>query len=184
MSGYMLTRRHTGWDVVLGGLVLVIGLVILGNAVVVTRISVQFLGWMLVLAGVVGLLAAALGRGSGLSRASAVGGAMALVAGLVCLRNVEAAALTLTLIIGALLLLTGVVRLFGAAATTEHRGVMLVAGLVSTVLGLVVLLNLVDASYALIGVLLGIQTVIDGITTMVAGRLTVTAAPETSTEPV
>src|SRR5688500_18038849 len=98
MYGYMLTRRHTGWDVALGGLVLVIGLVILGIAVVVTRVSVQFLGWMLILAGVVGLLAAALNRGSGLSRASAVGGAMSLVAGLVCLRNVEAAALTLTLI--------------------------------------------------------------------------------------
>jgi membrane protein HdeD len=184
MSGYTLTRRHTGWDVALGALLVVVGLVILGNAVVATRISVQFLGWMLVIAGGVGLVAAALSVRSGLARAAAAGGAMSLVAGLMCLRHVEAAALTLTLIVGALLLLAGVVRLFAAAATTENRGAMLVGGVVSTVLGLVVLLNLVDASYALIGVLLGIQTVIDGITTMVVGRLTVAAAPPSSAEPV
>jgi membrane protein HdeD len=178
MSDYKLTRSHTGWDVAFGGLLVVIGLAILGNVAVATRVSVQFLGWMLVIAGIVGLLVAALGFRTAMARASALGGAMSLVAGLICLRNVEAAALTLTLVVGSLFLLAGVMRLFAAAATPENRVVMVVGGVVSTVLGLVVLLNLVEASYSLLGVLLGIQVVADGIVMMVAGRLTVVTAGE------
>jgi uncharacterized membrane protein HdeD (DUF308 family) len=176
MSDLKLTRSHTGWDVAVGGLLVVIGLVILGNAVAATRVSVQFLGWMLVLAGAAGLLVAVLATRSELSKATAVGGAMSLVAGVVCLRHVEAAALTLTLIVGAMLLLSGVVRLFVAAATPEHRPVMLLGGVVSTILGLIVLFNLVEASYALLGILLGIQVLVDGVVLLVAGRLTVVSA--------
>ncbi len=180
MSDLKLVRSHTGWDVALGGVLVVVGLVILGNAVAATRISIQFLGWMLVLAGVVGLLAAVFARGTELSRASAVGGAMSFVAGVVCLRHVEAAALTLTLIVGAMFLLTGVVRLFAAASTPEHRMVLLLGGVVSTVLGLIVLFNIVEASYALLGVLLGIQVLVDGIVLLVVGRLAMVSATEPS----
>jgi membrane protein HdeD len=177
MSDYKLTRSRTGWDVAIGGLLVVLGLVILGNVVAVTRVSVQFLGWMLVVAGVVGLVAALLSLGSELSRASALGGAVSLVAGLMCLRHVEAAALTLTLIVGGLFLLTGLVRLVAAAASPEHRVPMLVGGTISTVLGLIVLLNLVEASYSLLGVLVGIQVVADGLVLMIAGRVSVVTGP-------
>ena len=135
MADFTLTRKHSGWDVVLGGGLVVVGLVILGNAVIATRVSVQFLGWMLVIAGVAGLLGALLSLRSGGFWHPAIGGAVFLVAGLMCLRHVHAAALTLTLIVGSLFLLTGVVRLFAAAAAEEGRWALLFGGAVSTVAG-------------------------------------------------
>ena len=167
-----LTRRRTPWNTVLGLVLVVIGLGILANAVVATRVSVQFLGWMLVLAGVAGLVAALLGLRSGGVAANAIGSAVLLVLGLMCLRNVEAAAVTLTLVAGSLFLLTGLVRVVAAVAGDGQRLGLLIGGGVGIVLGLVVLLNLFTASYALLGVLIGIQTVGEGLTMILVGGLT------------
>ena len=182
MSAVTTTRTRSGGDLVLGALVTAIGLVVLGNAVVATRVSIQFLGWMLVFAGILALAAAIFSvLRSGKSGFSGIGGAACLVVGLVCLRNVEAAAVTLTLIVGALYLMTGVARLVAAAGADDRRWPLLVAGAVSTALGLVVLLNVLDASYSLLGVLLGIQIVVEGLTMILVGRLTVEVAPPEQT---
>ena len=172
MSELALTRSRTVGSSVAGALLVLIGLVILGNAVVATTISVRFLGWMLLLAGIVGLVAALVTSREGGSWSTAVGGSLLLVVGLMCLRNVEAAALTLTLIAGALFLLTGVLRLVAAVGRPDHRWTLLFAGVISTALGLAVLLNLFTASYALLGVLLGIQAVAEGLTMILLGGLT------------
>ena len=47
---------------------------------------------------------------------------------------------------------------------------LLLGGVVSLALGLIVLFNLVDASYNLLGLLLGIQVVAEGLAIMVFGR--------------
>jgi uncharacterized membrane protein HdeD (DUF308 family) len=54
--------------------------------------------------------------------------------------------------------------------TPEYRIPLVFAGVVSTALGLIVLFNLVTASYVLLGVLLGVQALVDGITMMLIGR--------------
>jgi len=175
MSSFALTRSRTPWSVALGAVLVVIGLVILANAVVATRVSVQFLGWMLILAGVAGLVSALIGIRSGGFASNALGAGVFLVLGLMCLRNVEAAAVTLTLIAGSLFLLTGIVRLLAAAVSEGHRAVLLLSGALGTALGLAVLLNLFDASYALLGILIGIQTLGEGLTMILVGGITVTA---------
>jgi uncharacterized membrane protein HdeD (DUF308 family) len=175
MADFTLTRKHSGWDVLVGGGLVVLGLVILGNAVIATRVSIQFLGWLLVIAGVAGLLGGLLSLRSGRFWPAVISGAVFLVAGLVCLRHTHAAAVTLTLVVGSLFLLTGVVRLFAAAAAVESRWALLLGGAVSTLLGLVVLLNLFDASYALLGVLLGIQVLVEGVAIAVVGRVSVSS---------
>jgi membrane protein HdeD len=104
------------------------------------------------------------------------------VLGLFLLRNVVAGALTLTLITGALLLTIGLTRIFGAFGVPEARGLLLVSGLISAALGLFVLLNLATATFTLLGVLLGTQTLLDGITLIAAGRIRPTrSASGTST---
>ena len=115
------------------------------------------------------------------SRRHAVGSGVLLVLGLMCLRNVEAAAVTLTLVAGALFLLTGLVRVIAAVAGDGHRLGLLVGGGIGIVLGLAVLLNLFTASYALLGVLIGIQTVGEGLTMILVGGLTMaTSRPSRS----
>jgi uncharacterized membrane protein HdeD (DUF308 family) len=181
MTDFALTRNRTGWSTVLGGLLVVVGVAVLANAAVATRVSVQFLGWMLVLCGVVGLVAALAGLRSGGSASHAVGAGVLLALGLMCLRNVEAAALTLTLVAGTVFLLGGVVRLVLAMANPEHRVALVISGVVSTALGLAVLLNLVDASYALLGVLIGVQLLAEGVTMVLIGGITVTTPSRAAT---
>jgi uncharacterized membrane protein HdeD (DUF308 family) len=183
MPDVALTRSRTTWSTVLGGALVLVGVVVLANAAVATRVSVQFLGWMLVISGVVGLLAALGGLRSGVSGSHAVGAAVLLALGLMCLRNVEAAAVTLTLVAGTVFLLGGLVRLVLALADPARRIALVISGVVSTALGLAVLLNLFEASYALLGVLIGIQLLAEGITMVLVGGITVTTTREASATP-
>lgn len=174
MTDFALVRNRTTWSTVLGGALVLVGVVVLANAAVATRVSVQFLGWMLVISGAVGLVAALAGLRSGVSGSHAVGAGVLLALGLMCLRNVEAAAVTLTLVAGTVFLLGGIVRLVLALGDPDRRVALVLGGVVSTALGLVVLLNLFEASYALLGVLIGIQLLAEGVTMVLVGGITVT----------
>jgi uncharacterized membrane protein HdeD (DUF308 family) len=170
MSETFLERHRTGWDVVLGALLVIGGLVVLGHAAFATTVSVLFLGWMLLLAGVVALIGSLFRIGEGDFWSAALSGGLLAVLGLMILRNTEAAALTLTLIAGALFLVSGIVRLVVGVETPECRIPLIFGGVISAGLGLIVLFNLVDASFVLLGVLLGVQALVDGITMMLIGR--------------
>ncbi|HEX6248295.1 MAG TPA: DUF308 domain-containing protein [Nocardioidaceae bacterium] len=181
MTESVLERSRTGWDIALGALLVVGGLIILGHAVIATTVSVLFLGWMLLLFGIVGLLGSLFRIGKGGFWASALTGGLLTVLGLVFLRNVEAAAVTLTLVAGSLFLVGGITRLVASATQPEFRVALIVSGVVSTALGLIVLFNLFSASFVLLGVLLGVETIMDGIALMLMGRIH--AVPSTSVQP-
>jgi uncharacterized membrane protein HdeD (DUF308 family) len=178
MFGIAVTRERTAFSFLLGALLVVIGLVILAHAATATEVSIRFLGWMLVLSGIAGLAAAVFGMRSGGAWSAAVGGGGCFVAGLMCLRHVDLAAVTLTLIIGAVLLLGGIVRLVFAAADDENRLALLLGGGMSAILGLVVLFNLFEASSTLLGFLLGIQTLVEGLSMVIVGRVTGISTPQ------
>jgi uncharacterized membrane protein HdeD (DUF308 family) len=162
--------RRTGWDVVLGALLVIGGLAILGDAAFATEVSVKFIGWVLLIVGLLGLGAAVFRIGKGGFWSVALSGGVLTVLGLFFLRNTQAAALTLTLIAGTIFLTSGIVRLVASAADPEYRLPLLFGGVVSTGLGLIVLFNLFDASYVLVGVLLGIQVLVDGLSMILVGR--------------
>lgn len=171
MSDSVLARSRTGWDIALGAVLVIGGLIVLGHAVIATTVSVLFVGWMLVLFGVVGLLGSLFRIGKGGFWTSALTGALLTVLGLVMLRNVEAAAVTLTLVAGTMFLTGGIVRLVAAGGMPEYRIALILSGIVSTALGLIVLFNLFEASFVLLGVFLGIEMLTDGIAMMLVGRV-------------
>lgn len=174
MSEAFITRKRTGWDIALGALLVIGGIIILVNAAVATKVSILFLGWMLLIGGIIGLISALFNIGKGAFWPSAITGALLTALGLMFLRNTEATAVTLTLLIGALFLTTGIARLFAAGGAPEYRFALLFSGAVSTILGLIVLFNLYDASYGLIGVLIGIDVLAEGLAMMIVGRTTIT----------
>jgi uncharacterized membrane protein HdeD (DUF308 family) len=174
MREIVVEHRRTGWDIALGILLVIAGLVVLGNAAVATTVSMLFIGWLTLAAGVITLLGALLRVGGDGFWLTAICGGLLSVLGLVIVRNPSVAALTLTLVAGAFFLAGGVVRLAVAFGRQEYRWPLLLSGIVSTALGLIVLFNLVDASYALLGILLGIELLIDGLTIMLIGRIHVT----------
>src|SRR5690242_17676853 len=163
-----LERRRTGWDVVLGILLVLAGLVVLANAVVATFLSVLLLGWFAVGAGVVTLVGAFVRGSSGISWSAAFGGAVLVVLGVFIVRNPLGGAVGLTVLAGSLFLAVGLARLIAASQVPAARGLLIVTGIVSVLLGLVVLFNLWAAAPALLGILLGIQIVIEGVVIAVA----------------
>jgi len=167
----VMERRRTGWDVVLGILLLLAGLFVLGNAVVATFLSVLFLGWLAIGSGVVAVAGAFFRRESGVSWSAALGGAVLIVLGVIMVRDPLAGAAGFTLLAGALFLAVGLTRLFAATQMPSARVVLVVSGILSIALGLIVLFNLSIAVPSLLGLLLGIQVLIEGATILVAGRM-------------
>lgn len=179
MTESVLERTHTGWDIALGALLAVGGLVILGHAALATAVSVLFLGWMLLVVGVVGLAGSLFRIGKGGFWASALSGGLLTVLGLVLLRNPSVGAITLTLVGGAMFLAGGIVRLVAAGGMPEYRIPLALSGIVSAALGLIVLLNLFEASLVLLGVMLGVEALADGIAMMLMGRVHFVRTPTT-----
>jgi len=183
MTQTTLEMRRTGWDLVLGALLFLAGLVILGNAAFATALSVMILGWIVLIGGVLTLVASLFRIGQGGFWSTALSGGLLTVIGLLFVSHTGAAALTLTLIMGTVFLVSGVVRLVLAANEPENRGLMIFSGAVSTILGLLVLFNAFAASFVLLGILLGIQVLVDGLTMMLVGRLHMPALPHGGTHP-
>jgi uncharacterized membrane protein HdeD (DUF308 family) len=173
MAGTVGGRRaegRTGLDLVLGGLQVLVGLVILGHAAVATTLSLLFVGWVLFGTGVFVLALCLFQIGKDGFWSGLLGGGLMTVLGLVFLRHTTAAAATVTLVAGALFTVIGIARLAAAYSFPRQRLPLLLGGIVSLGLGLLVLFNLVDATYTLLGVLLGIEVITEGLATMVFGR--------------
>jgi uncharacterized membrane protein HdeD (DUF308 family) len=182
-----VVRRRTGWDIAIGLLLIIASVVVLGHAVLATAVSVLFLGWMILLSGIALVVAAFFRIRSGGFWSAALGGSVLFVLGLVLLRNPGAAAVTLTLVAGALIFAEGVMRLVSAVQnrSTLDRWLLVISGVISVGLGLFVLLNIIEASYVFLGVLLGVQGLVEGLTLIAVGRLraAVPAAPAQAPPP-
>jgi len=170
-------------DLVLGGLLFLGGLFVLANAAFATAASVVFVGWILLIGGILALIGSLFRIGRGGFWSMALTGALLAVLGLVFLRHTGAAVVTLTLVAGVIFLVSGIVRLVVAGSEPEHRAMLIVGGVISTVLGLLVLFNLVAASFLLLGVLLGVQMLTDGLSIMLIGRLHMPAIPRGGPKP-
>ncbi|MCD2195227.1 DUF308 domain-containing protein [Actinomycetospora endophytica] len=162
--------RRSGWDIVLGIVLVVVGLLVLANAALATVVSIFFIGWAAVIGGIVLLVQAVVRRKEGSVWSMIVGGAVLLVLGIFVLRNPAAGLVTLTLVAGALFLVVGVTRIAMSGAVPEGRWIVVTSGVISVLLGLLVLLNLTTASVLLLGILLGVQTLLEGVTVLVARR--------------
>lgn len=170
VGGVTLERSRSGWDIVWGVLLVIAGIAILVHAVAATAISVFFLGWLAVIGGIVGLVAGLFRIGKGGFWPAIISGALLLVLGVVILRNPAVSVVSLTLLAGTLFLMGGVLRIVAAFQIDQNRGVMIFSGIVSLGLGLIVVFNLIEASFLLLGTLLGVQAIVDGITLLVLGR--------------
>ena len=175
----VMERRRSGWDVVLGILLVVGGLVVLGDVVLASVVSLLFIAWSALSAGVVLLIDALTKLRSGGAVWPAIGGAVLLVVGIFMLRNPAIALVTITLMMGSMFLVGGIARLVSAFSAPGYRVVLVFSGLASLALGLFVFFNPLTASLTLLGVMLGIQILIDGLTLIVAGRMHPAAVPAT-----
>jgi membrane protein HdeD len=168
------TRRTTAstsvTDVLLGLLLVAGGLVLLVGTSLKVIPSIVGLSAFVLVAGLAGILGAIIGRTSAGFFTEIVSGAELTVLGLVLLRFPETPAATAQLLAGALFAVNGIVRLASATEFPSLRGIMLVGGAASLALAAAVFTGAVPATVGNLGLLVGVELVVDGVSAVLIGR--------------
>jgi uncharacterized membrane protein HdeD (DUF308 family) len=157
-------RAKWGWILALGIVYAVAGFIALGSVVMATAASVLIVGVMMIVAGVAEIINAFQCKGWGRFLIWALLGVLYIVAGFVTFENPLLAALVLTLLLGASLVASGIVRIFLAFSMKREQPWMwvLLSSIVTLLLGLLILARWPVSSVYVLGIFLGIDLVVAG----------------------
>lgn len=158
-------RRNWGWLLFWGILLIVLGIIALGDAVLVTFISMFIFGWVLLIAGVVEAVQALRHRkaGPGHSLVHVLNAVLGIVVGVMLLRYSLAGAVVITLLLAAYFTVAGVFR--SVAALTVRIpgwGWALASGIITLILGILVWARWPLSGLWVIGLFIGIDLIIAG----------------------
>jgi uncharacterized membrane protein HdeD (DUF308 family) len=164
-------RHRWGWIVAYGVLSTALGVAALVLTETATIASVLMIGVFMMIAGVIEIGIGMRTRTWGGLLFWEAAGLVYLIAGLFAVALPELASVFITLMLGAGLIATGLVRVFlGVKMTgTRSRGAVVVAGLVTTLLGVLIVARWPDSSAFVLGLFLGIDLVVYGISWIVLG---------------
>jgi uncharacterized membrane protein HdeD (DUF308 family) len=150
------------WGIALGVLMVVAG-VVLGHVLVATAVSVVFLGWVAVLGGLAGIVASLFRLGKPGFWPTLLGATLSLAVGIAFLRRPGLGAAGLTLLLGAVLLVGGVTRIVGGLGEHhEHRGWIIANGVITLLLGLLILFGWPGSTLWVLGTFLGVDLIVEG----------------------
>jgi uncharacterized membrane protein HdeD (DUF308 family) len=156
-------RKSWGWFLALGILLMLLGVWCVGKAQTATMFSVLALGWILAISGVVWLANAFRAyswHGFFLFLLNAI---IRFVTGYLLLRHPDAGAEGVTMLLAALFFVTGLFRVVAAGVIRFPRwGWMVFSGIVSIALGVLLLANWPTASTYFLGMVVGIDLILDG----------------------
>ena len=150
---------------------LIVGVIALGSVVIATAASVFFVGIMMVIAGAIEVINAFQIKTWGRFLLWLSLGALYVIAGVLTFENPLLAASLLTLMLGFALLISGVMRMV-LAFSMKEGGLwiwVLISGLVTLLLGLVILLHWPVSSLYVLGIFLGIDLVVAGASWVAIG---------------
>jgi uncharacterized membrane protein HdeD (DUF308 family) len=158
-------RAKWGWIVALGVVYLIAGFVALGSVVMATVASVLVVGVMMVVAGVAEVINAFQIKGWGKFLIWAVLGVLYIVAGFITFENPKFAAVLLTLLLGASLVASGIMRIVLAFNMKRESPWVWVAlsAVITLLLGLLILARWPVNSVYILGVFLGVDLIMAGV---------------------
>jgi uncharacterized membrane protein HdeD (DUF308 family) len=157
-------RAKWGWIVALGVVYLVAGFIALGSVVMATVASVFVVGVMMIIAGVAEVFSAFQIKSWGKFLLWVLLGVLYIIAGFVTFENPLLAAALLTLILGASLVASGIMRVilaFGMKQETPWIWILL-SGAITLLLGIVILAHWPVSSLYILGLFLGIDLIMAG----------------------
>jgi uncharacterized membrane protein HdeD (DUF308 family) len=158
-------RAKWGWIVALGVVYLVAGFIALGSVVAATAASVLVVGAMMIVAGVFEVINAFQVKDWGRFLFWLLLGILYIVAGFVAWDNPLLTAVWLTLILGAALVASGIVRIF-LAFNMKHGSPwvwVVVSGLITLLLGVIILAHWPFSAVYTLGIFLGVDLVFAGV---------------------
>ena len=136
LTGSNELRRSWGWYLVFGIVLIVLGTIALGSALLMTIASVFFFGWILIVGGVMEVVHAFWHKRWSGFFLDLLTGILYVVAGWMIMSNPAQSALLLTLVIAMFLVFEGVFRIVVALAVRyPHWGWLLLNGVISLLLG-------------------------------------------------
>lgn len=158
-------RAKWGWIFALGIIYLVVGVCALGSVVAATVASVYVVGIMMIIAGAAQVINAFQVKTWGKFFLWLLLGALYIVAGFSAFENPLLAAVLLTLLLGVALAISGITRLILAFSLKESAPWIWVAlsGVVTLILGFMILSRWPISSLFVLGLFLGTDLVIAGI---------------------
>jgi len=158
-------RAHRGWFLFMGAALIILGTIAIGSAEIMTMVSVIFLGWLLIFAGLFEVVHGFARRAWGGFFINLMGGLLYAVTGLLMVSHPGIAAITLTLMIAMLLIVAGTFRIFVAFSTPiHHRGWLILNGVISLFLGISIMSSWPVSGLWIIGLFIGIDMIFDGWT--------------------
>jgi uncharacterized membrane protein HdeD (DUF308 family) len=157
-------RAKWGWILALGIVYVIAGFVALGSVVMATVASVLIVGVMMIVAGVAEIVNAFQCKGWGRFLIWVLLGALYIVAGFVTFENPLFAAAILTLLLGASLMASGIMRIILAFSMKREQPWIwvLLSSIVTLLLGLLILAHWPVSSIYILGIFLGIDLVMAG----------------------
>lgn len=158
-------HSKSGWIVALGVVYVIAGLIALSSVVFATRVTVFVVGIMMLVSGVAEVINAFQFKSWGKFLVWLLLGLLYIVAGLVTFENPLLAASVLTLLLGAALVVSGVMRIVLAFSMREGMSwtSVVLSGVVTLLLGFIILAHWPVSSLFVLGVLLGVDLLIIGI---------------------
>ena len=158
-------RAKCGWIIALGVVYLIAGFIALGSVMMATVASVLIVGVMMIIAGVAEVFSAFQIKSWGKFLLWALLGVLYIFAGFVTFENPLLAAVLLTLILGASLVASGIMRIFlGFSMKRETPWIWVVlSGVITLLLGLLILARWPVSSLYILGLFLGIDLIMAGV---------------------
>lgn len=158
-------RSKSGWIVALGVVYVIAGLIALSSIVFATRVTVFLVGIMMLISGFAEAINAFQFKSWGKFLVWLLLGALYIVAGLLTFENPLLAAAVLTLLLGIALIVSGVMRIVLAFSMREGMSwtSLVLSGVVTFLIGLIILAHWPVSSLFVLGVLLGVDLLIIGI---------------------
>jgi uncharacterized membrane protein HdeD (DUF308 family) len=163
-SGLAEIDRKRGWYFALGVFLIVLGLIAAGMAVATTMLSVVALGWILLGAGAgLVVLSFLTGRWSGFLVTLAAG-VLSVIAGITILSYPVSSAVVITLMLGMILMIGGLYRSVASIVMQfPNWGWSLLSGIVSFVLGAILVGSWQTTSLYFLGLFIGFDLIFHGL---------------------
>jgi uncharacterized membrane protein HdeD (DUF308 family) len=164
-------HASSGWVIAFAIVALLAGIVALGSVVMATASAVFIVGIMMLVAGFAEIVTAFSAKSWGRFLFWLVLGALYVFAGLVCLFDPFKAATLLTLMLGIALIISGLLRIFLATQMRHDTpwGWVVFSGLLSFLLGLMIVAHWPYSSFYVLGIFLGVDLIMIGSTWLAMG---------------
>jgi uncharacterized membrane protein HdeD (DUF308 family) len=169
--GYTHVASKWGWFVALGVALLLLGVLALGDVVVVTLISTIFIGAMLLVGGVFQVVHAFMVKTWSGFLLSMLGGIVYAVGGLLIMNEPVQGALVITLFLIVALMIGGILRIVVAVRHREMIGwwLMVLSGLISVLIGFLLYANFPWSGLWVLGTLIAVELLVQGATWLIFG---------------